>query len=206
MSDFFRSRLSILVGLVLVVWMSGCNRQSTETNAEKPSGSRPNILLIVADDLGYSDVGVYGSEIATPNIDALASEGVMFTQFHVWPNCGPTRGAMMTGVDPHRAGMASNHGGAAENQKGMPGYEGHLRNDVVTISQLMRDAGYHTYMTGKWHLGADQNNPTSRGFEKSFALLNGAASHWADQGEIIPGDTTRYTRDGESVDELPADF
>ena len=200
-----RSRLGI-VCLLFGLAVSGCSGESAAPDDGTSPAERPNILLIVADDLGYSDVGVYGSEIATPNIDALASEGVMFTQFHVWPNCGPTRGAMMTGVDPHRAGMASNHGGAAENQKGMPGYEGHLRNDVVTISQLMRDAGYHTYMTGKWHLGADQNNPASRGFEKSFALLNGAASHWADQGEIIPGDTTRYTRDGESVDELPADF
>ena len=206
MRSIFRNRLAVVVALALVMWMSGCNRQSTEVDAEKPSDSRPNILLIVADDLGYSDVGVYGSEIATPNIDALASEGVMFTQFHVWPNCGPARGAMMTGVDPHRAGMASNHGGAAQNQKGMPGYEGHLRSDVVTIAQLMRDAGYHTYMTGKWHLGADQNNPASRGFEKSFALLNGAASHWADQIEIIPSDTTRYTKNGEPVDELPDDF
>ena len=168
--------------------------------------SRPNILLIVADDLGYSDVGAFGSEIATPNIDALAAEGLMLTQFHVSPNCGPTRGAMMTGVDPHRAGMGGNHEVAAPNQKGQPGYEGYLRKDVVTIAELLQDAGYHTYMTGKWHLGADSNNPASRGFEKSFALLNGAASHWADQGAIIPGATTRYVSDGRIVDELPDDF
>lgn len=201
-----QTRLLIACGLVFGFLMSGCDRQQSEAEADNTTDTRPNILLIVADDLGYSDVGVYGSEIATPNIDALAGEGVMFTQFHVWPNCGPTRGAMMTGVDPHRAGMASNHGGAAENQKGMPGYEGHLRGDVVTIAQLTRDAGYHTYMTGKWHLGDEQNNPAARGFEKSFALLNGAASHWADQVEIIPGDTTRYISDGQLVDELPADF
>ena len=101
----------------------------------------------------------------------------MLTQFHVFPNCGPTRGAMMTGVDPHRAGMGGNNGALAENQEGQPGYEGHLRDDVVSIAQPLRDAGYHTYMTGKWHLGAGRNNPASRGFEKSFALLNGAASH-----------------------------
>ena len=110
--------------------------------------SRPNILLIVADDLGCSDLGVFGSEIETPNIDALAAEGITLTQFHAFPNCGPTRGSMMTGVDPHRAGLGGNHGAAAENQKGKPGYEGHLRKDVVTIAQLLRDAGYHTYMTG----------------------------------------------------------
>jgi arylsulfatase len=182
----------LLVGLLV----SGCSREA----------ARPNILLIVADDLGYSDVGAFGSEIATPNIDALAAEGVMLTQFHVSPNCGPTRGAMMTGVDPHRAGLGGNVEVAAPNQQGQPGYEGYLRPDVVTIAELLRDAGYHTYMTGKWHLGDDDNNPASRGFEKSFALLNGAASHWADQGAIIPGSTTRYISDGQLVDELPEEF
>ena len=105
--------------------------------------ARPNILLIVADDIGYSDVGAFGSEIQTPHIDALAAEGVALTQFHVSPNCGPTRGAMMTGVDPHRAGLGGNHEIAAPNQKGKPGYEGHLRKDVVTIAELLRESGYH---------------------------------------------------------------
>jgi len=113
---------------------------------------------------------------------------------------------MMTGVDPHRAGMGGNHEIAAENQKGQPGYEGHLRDDVVTVAQLLRDSGYRTYMTGKWHLGAERNNPASRGFEKSFALLNGGASHWADQGALVPGAKTRYTKDGEPVEKLPTDF
>jgi len=170
------------------------------------SKSRPIILLIVADDVGYSDIGVFGSEIATPNIDALAAEGVLLTQFHVSPNCGPTRGAMMTGVDPHRAGLGGNHGAVASNQDGLPGYEGYLRDDVVSIAQLLNDGGYHTYMTGKWHLGKDGNNPASRGFEKSFALMNGAASHWADQEPIIPGSRTRYSRNGNAVETLPSDF
>ena len=200
----FRSPSIICLSFALVV--SACSRETAAPEGEQSPNARPNILLIVADDMGYSDVGAFGSEIATPNIDALAAEGMMLTQFHVSPNCGPTRGAMMTGVDPHRAGMGGNHEVAAENQKGQPGYEGYLRKDVVTIAELLRDAGYHTYMTGKWHLGADSNNPASRGFEKSFALLNGAASHWADQGAIIPGATTRYISDGQIVDVLPEDF
>jgi arylsulfatase len=195
-----------IVCLLFALVVSGCGRESAAPDSDPSPTVRPNILLIVADDLGYSDVGVFGSEIATPNIDALAAEGVMLTQFHVSPNCGPTRGAMMTGVDPHRAGLGGNHEVAAENQKGQPGYEGYLRKDVVTIAELLRGAGYHTYMAGKWHLGRDDNNPASRGFEKSFALLNGAASHWADQASIIPGSATRYTSDGEIVDELPEDF
>ena len=200
-------RLVVLVAVSFSLILVSC-KQETETLSESilAEQRQPNILLIVADDLGYSDVGAFGSEITTPNIDALAVEGMMLTQFHVSPNCGPTRGAMMTGVDPHRAGMGGNHEVAAANQKGQPGYEGYLRNDVVTIAELLRDAGYHTYMTGKWHLGKDQNNPASRGFEKSFALLNGAASHWADQGAIIPGATTRYVNDGKIVDVLPDDF
>jgi arylsulfatase A-like enzyme len=200
-------RLVVLVALTFSFVLVSC-KQEPETLGESilTEPRQPNILLIVADDLGYSDVGAFGSEIATPNIDALAVEGMMLTQFHVSPNCGPTRGAMMAGVDPHRAGMGGNHEVAAANQKGQPGYEGHLRNDVVTIAELLRDAGYHTYMTGKWHLGKDHNNPASRGFEKSFALLNGAASHWADQGAIIPGAATRYINDGEIVDVLPDDF
>jgi len=192
--------------LIFAAALTGCNQDALPQRQTEAAPSRPNILLMVADDLGYSDVGAFGSEIATPNIDALAAEGVMLTQFHVSPNCGPTRGAMMTGVDPHRAGLGGNHEVAAPNQKGQPGYEGYLRKDVVTIAELLRDVGYHTYMTGKWHLGADSNNPASRGFEKSFALLNGAASHWADQGAIIPGATTRYISDGQMVEDLPEDF
>ena len=199
-------RIFSIIGFSSILMIFGCSRESAAPDNDSPPLVRPNILLIVADDLGYSDVGAFGSEIATPNIDALAVEGMMLTQFHVSPNCGPTRGAMMAGVDPHRAGMGGNHEVAAANQKGQPGYEGYLRNDVVTIAELLGDAGYHTYMTGKWHLGKDHNNPASRGFEKSFALLNGAASHWADQGAIIPGATTRYINDGEIVDVLPDDF
>jgi arylsulfatase A-like enzyme len=195
-----------LVSCLLAFFLSGCNGGSAGSGNDSAPAARSNILLIVADDLGYSDVGVFGSEISTPNIDSLAGEGLMLTQFHVSPNCGPTRGSMMAGVDPHRAGMGGNHEVAAENQKGKPGFEGHLRNDVVTVAQLLNDAGYHTYMTGKWHLGKGENDPASRGFEKSFALMNGAASHWEDQGAIIPGAKTQYTQDGVPVEKLPADF
>jgi arylsulfatase A-like enzyme len=192
--------------LLTLLTVFGCSADVDAPDGSPAATARPNILLIVADDIGYSDVGVFGSEISTPHIDALAAEGITLTQFHVSPNCGPTRGAMMTGVDPHRAGLGGNHEVAADNQKGQPGYEGHLRKDVVTVAELLRDNGYHTYMTGKWHLGGDENNPAARGFEKSFALLNGAASHWADQAAIIPGSATQYTSDGRPVDELPEEF
>jgi len=178
-----------------------------ETVVPDNKPQRPNILLIVADDIGFSDVGAYGSEIATPNIDALAAEGVLFSDFHVAPNCGPTRGSLLTGVDYHRAGMGGNPEVAAENQKESPAYQGFLRDDVVTVTELLHGAGYHTSMAGKWHLGHDARNlPGGRGFERSFALLNGGASHWADQAALIPGSQTHYTEDDQPVGKLPNDF
>jgi len=171
------------------------------------AGTRPNILLIVADDLGYSDLGSLGSEIATPILDALATEGAILTQFHAAPNCSPSRSAMLTGVDSHRAGVGGNASAIAENQIGLPAYQGYLRDDVTTISELLQDAGYHTVQAGKWHLGHDARNlPGGRGFDQSFALINGAASHWADQAPIIPGSKTVYMEDDVVVPVLPADF
>ncbi|SMP34818.1 arylsulfatase [Shimia sagamensis] len=171
------------------------------------SEERPNVLLIVADDLGFSDLGVTGAAIQTPIIDGLASEGVLFTEFHAAPNCSPSRGAMLTGVSSHKAGMGGNDGAIADNQNGLPAYRGHLGENVVTIGEVLRDAGYHTSMAGKWHLGHDERNlPSGRGFEKSFALINGAASHWADQIPIIPGSETTYMENDVVVETLPSDF
>jgi len=200
-----RRRIDQAAAVVAALVLAGCDVDAPPESIAAAS-SRPNILLLVADDMGYSDLGAYGGEIATPNIDGLGREGVLLTRFHVGPNCAPTRGSLMTGVDFHRAGLAGNPEVAAENQRGRPGYEGFLRDDVVTISELLREVGYHTYMTGKWHLGEGSNLPSARGFERSFALLNGGASHWADQAALIPGSTTHYVRDGEPVSELPADF
>ena len=199
-------RLTAAWQVVALVVLAACGATS-DTAVRDESIRRPNILLIVADDMGYSDAGAYGGEMATPNIDGLAAEGVMFTEFHVAPNCGPTRGSLLTGVDYHRAGMGGNPEVAADNQKGVPAYQGFLRDDVVTVAELLQNAGYHTSMAGKWHLGHDSRNlPGGRGFERSFALLNGAASHWADQAALIPGSKTHYTEDDQPVDELPADF
>jgi arylsulfatase A-like enzyme len=171
------------------------------------AADRANILLIVADDLGYSDLGIYGSEIDTPALNALATEGILLSQFHVAPNCGPTRAAMLTGVDYHRAGIGGNVEVSADNQKGLPAYQGFLRDDVVAVSELLRDAGYNTYMAGKWHLGKNPRNlPGGRGFDRSFALLNGGASHWSDQATLVPGSKTTYTQDDKVVKILPKDF
>ena len=192
---------SLILGLVLVVSFPG------SYSVAAPLPGRPNILLIVADDLGYSDLGSFGGEINTPNLDTLAREGVALRRFHTAPNCGPSRASILTGVDFHRAGVGGNAEIAADNQKGLPAYQGVLRDDVVTFPELLRDAGYLTYMAGKWHMGkSPRNMPGGRGFERSFALLNGGASHWADQLALIPNSKTTYTEDDAVVEKLPDDF
>lgn len=143
--------------------------------------NRPNIVLIVADDLGYSDLGCFGSEINTPNIDALARAGRIFTNFYTAATCSPTRAMLLTGVDHHLAGL----GDMAERipsipvKMGQPGYEGYLNRSVISIAQLIKDAGYQTYMAGKWHLGLlPDQSPAAKGFDQSFSLLGGYADHF----------------------------
>lgn len=160
--------------------------------------SRPNVLLIVADDLGYADLGVFGSDIRTPNIDALAADGVVFTQFHTAPLCAPTRSMLLTGNNNHVAGMGR-QGGSSMLDVNVPGYEAHLSDRVAPMPRLLRDAGYHTYTTGKWHLGtAREHGPTSAGFERSFNNAHGGGSHFSNKGFFEEGGL--YREDGVDVE------
>ncbi|EQB01957.1 hypothetical protein L288_17195 [Sphingobium quisquiliarum P25] len=166
---------------------------------------RPNFLLIVADDLGYSDLGAFGGEIDTPHLDALARAGVRLTDFHSAPACSPTRAMLMTGTDPHIAGIGTMLEVAHPDFTGAPGYEGHLNDRVVTVTELLRDGGYHTILSGKWHLGETTTSiPAARGFARSFTLLPAGGSHYGH------GDTNRfstvdanYQEDGVAVTQLP---
>ena len=144
------------------------------------SPTPPNILLVIVDDLGYSDLGCYGSEIDTKNIDALASEGIRFTNFYASPNCSPTRVMLMTGMDHHQAGIGAMATLMGPNQKGKPGYEGYLNDKTVVFSELLKDKGYRTYYTGKWHLGKNKiANPNARGFDKAWWQVGGTpGSHF----------------------------
>jgi arylsulfatase len=137
---------------------------------------RPNILLIVADDLGYGDIGTFGGEIPTPNLDKLARGGMVLTNFYAHMSCAPTRSMLLSGMDNHLAGMGTQGPPSRADQKGQPGYEGYLNFRVAALAELMTDAGYNSYMTGKWHLGPDvENGPHARGFRHSFVSLDGAA-------------------------------
>ena len=169
---------------------------------------RPNLLLIVADDLGFSDLGAFGGEIETPHLDRLAASGVRLTDFHSAPACSPTRAMLMTGTDPHLAGIGSMLEVALESFAGAPGYEGYLNERVVTLPELLRDAGYRTLMSGKWHLGeTPTSTPHARGFERSFAFLPAGGSHYG-LGELNRFATVEsvYEENGRRVESLPEDF
>ena len=199
--------------LSLVVLLSACSPDggpetapSTENN--QAIKARPNIVLVVADDLGYSDIGAFGSEILTPNLDDLAAGGMLLTNFYSGPTCSVTRSMLMTGMDSHIAGLGNMAETVADNQMGQPGYEGHLSARVDTVAEILKSAGYHTYMAGKWHLGMHPDrSPRNRGFEQSFAMLYGAGSHFSD---MAGGDAHRhpvlYRDNGLLIDELSDDF
>jgi arylsulfatase len=128
--------------------------------------SRPNVVIILVDDMGYSDIGCYGSEIPTPNIDALAQDGIRFTQFYNTARCSPTRASLLTGLYPHQAGMGHLD---SEVRPGSQGTTGRLRDDCVTIAEVLREAGYLTCMAGKWHLGQQHGTPPwEQGFDRSL--------------------------------------
>src|SRR5512133_3881767 len=141
---------------------------------------RPNIILMMADDMGFSDIGCYGGEIATPNLDRLAGRGVRFTQFYNTARCCPTRAALMTGLYPHQAGI-----GHMMEDHVFPAYRGDLNDKCVTIAEALKPAGYRTYMTGKWHVtryidkdGPRHNWPLQRGFERFYGTIQGAGSFY----------------------------
>jgi arylsulfatase A-like enzyme len=157
--------------------------------AQSIAANRPNILIIMGDDLGYSDIGSFGSEIKTPNLDALAKNGIILTNYHAMPTCSPSRTALLTGVDNHIGGLGSMAETLAPNQIGKPGYEGYINHKVVTIAELLRDADYNTMMAGKWHLSGhgyhNGTTPYDRGFRDSFSLLQGGANHFNSWPERI---------------------
>jgi arylsulfatase len=192
---------TMTLSMVLVFGQGKCQ-------ADNPPDESPNLLLIVADDMGYSDAGCFGGEINTPNLDALAAQGLRATNFYVAPSCSPSRSMLLTGTDNHIAGLGNMAEWAGPSQRGKSGYEGYLNPRVVTMATLLQDAGYNTYMAGKWHLGEKSDHwPAARGFQRDFTLLQGAGSHWSDMVGLLPSEPmVTYTHNGAQVRELPRGY
>ena len=194
--------------IAIFILSLGCMLESPFSHAGNLPQKKPHLLFIVADDMGYSDLGCFGGEISTPNLDTLAARGLRATNFYVAPSCSPSRSMLLTGTDNHIAGIGNMAEWTGPTQRGQPGYEGYLNSRVVTVASLLRASGYHTYMAGKWHLGEKPDQwPAKRGFERDFSLLQGAGSHWSDMLGLLPSEPkVTYTRNGERVNELPADY
>jgi arylsulfatase len=152
-------------------------------------------------------MGSFGGEINTPNLDSLAKEGIRFSNFYTHASCSPTRSMLLSGVDTHRNGLGNMDEWTAPNQRGAVGYEGYLNKSVATLPQLLKDAGYHTYMVGKWHLGKQPDLiPRARGFERDFSLLDGAGSYWDMTNFTAASPKSVFTEDGRYLTKLPDDY
>jgi arylsulfatase/uncharacterized sulfatase len=166
----------------------------------------PNIVVLVADDWGYSDVGSFGGEIATPNIDTLAREGVRFSDFHVTASCSPTRSMLLTGVDNHRNGVGNMPETMPEEHLGKPGYSGVLNDNAITVASRLKEGGYRTYITGKWHLGkTPETLPNKRGFDRSFIQADSGSDNWEERPYAPLYDKAAWFENGQPA-HLPMDY
>lgn len=166
----------------------------------------PNIVVLVADDWGYSDVGSFGSEIATPNIDTLAREGVRFSDFHVTASCSPTRSMLLTGVDNHRNGVGNMPETMPDEHLGKPGYSGVLNDSAITVASRLKEGGYRTYITGKWHLGKTPGTlPNNRGFDRSFIQADSGSDNWEERPYAPLYDKAAWFENGQPA-HLPKNY
>jgi arylsulfatase len=202
------NKIGLILLSLLVLLLIGCERQQANQSIA-PAEQRPNILLVMVDDMGWTDLGSFGSEIETPNLDALAQRGVKFTDFHASVSCSPTRSMLLSGTDNHIAGLGNMGEMLKPEQRGKPGYEGYLNDRIVSLAEVLRTGGYHTYMAGKWHLGHNPENfPHARGFDRSFSMLLGGASYWSDMFGMLAEheEVAEYVIDDKRLDKLPKDF
>jgi len=193
--------MTLIAGLVAALFAAAPAAQA------QAQAKRPNIVMILGDDSGYADLGSFGSEIKTPNLDALANDGVRFTNFYTHASCSPTRSMVLTGIDTHLNGLGNMDEWTAPNQMGVAGYEGFLNKRAATLPQLLKGSGYHTYMVGKWHLGkAPDQIPAARGFERDFSLLDGGGSYWDMMNVTAASPSLVFTEDGRYLTRLPEDY
>ena len=172
----------------------------------KPAPRHPNIVILLADDWGFSDVGSFGAEFATPNIDALAAAGMRFSNFHVAGSCSPSRAMLQTGVMNHRNGLGNMPETIPDEHRGKPGYDTVMNHRVVTIGELLNAAGYRTYLTGKWHLGSDAARlPHARGYDRAFSLADAGADNFEQRPIEGMYDKANWTENGKPAT-LPKDY
>lgn len=210
--------LSLGASALLVGTMSACTSGAGGTSStSKTSGAagakQPNIMMILMDDLGYTDLGAYGGETETPNLDALANQSAQFTDFHASPLCAPTRAELLTGQDRHMVGLGSMEGMAPPGVSlETPGYKGSLDGDFTSIATTLGKAGYDTYQVGKWHLGMETGQtPKDIGFDQNFTLFDAGASYFPDAKRLFdrpaqPFDTVIYNQNGKNLDKVPDNF
>jgi len=190
-----------LKSIFLVVALLLCS-----ATAQAQDASSPNIVMILVDDSALMDFGVYGGEAQTPNIDALAARGAMFTQYRTSPLCSPTRAMLLTGLDNHKTGIATIPEVLPAEQVGKPGYSMALEPSVLTIADRLKDKGYRTLMSGKWHMGEEANEmPQNHGFDRSFALAASGADNWEDKSYIPYYADAPWFEDGVEAS-LPENF
>ena len=199
-----KNTLAMLLSLTILTACSEPNIEAV-TQQETPP-TLPNIVLILADDLALMDFGAYGGEAHTPNIDQLAHSGTMFTNYHTSPMCAPSRAMLLTGKNSHRTGVPNLPLFLPPEYQVLPGYEGVLNEDVVTVASRLKESGYDTYITGKWHLGQSETTlPTKRGFDRSY-ILNASGADNYEQRPYLPGQgKPAWFKDGNPT-ELPSDF
>lgn len=201
-SKLWLGHFRAIIILCLVGFFSPVFAQSVKDD----SNDRPNIVMILVDDSALMDFGVYGGEAETPNIDALAARGAMFTQYRTSPLCSPTRAMLLTGLDNHKTGIAAIPEVLPAEQKDKPGYSMALEPGVLTIADRLRAAGYRTFLSGKWHLGeAADEMPQNHGFGRSFALAASGADNWDDKSYMPYYHDAPWFEDGLEAS-LPEDF
>lgn len=178
----------------------------TPLHAAAQQARQPNIVILLADDWGFTDVGAFGAEFATPHLDALALAGMRFSNFHVAGSCSPTRAMLQTGVMNHRAGLGNMPETIPDEHRGKPGYDTVMNHRVVTIAQYLKAAGYRTYLTGKWHLGEDATRmPHARGYDRAFSLDASGADNFEARPIEVLYEKVNWSENGRPA-KLPKDF